>query len=74
MIALRPLRDHQQLATAGLRQSLLSGHRRPMLQMPTGAGKTLTSAHIVAGALGKGRCVAFCVPRLTLVDQTVRAF
>jgi DNA repair protein RadD len=74
VIALRPLRDYQHLAIAGLRQSLLSGHRRPVLQMPTGAGKTLTSAHIISSALDKGSCVAFCVPRLTLVDQTVTAF
>ena len=74
MSALRSLREHQVCAIAGLRQSLLSGHRRPMLQMPTGAGKTLTSAHIVAGALGKGKRVAFVVPRKTLIDQTIREF
>ena len=73
-MSLRPLRPHQERAVAGLRQSLSSGHKRPMLQMPTGAGKTLTSAHIVAGALGKGKRVAFVVPRKTLVDQTVREF
>ena len=74
MSALRPLREHQERAIAGLRQSLQSGHKRPMLQMPTGAGKTLTSAHIVAGALDKGKRVAFCVPRKTLIDQTIREF
>jgi DNA repair protein RadD len=73
-MSLRPLRPHQERAIASLRQSLSSGHKRPMLQMPTGAGKTLTSAHIVAGALGKGRRVAFCVPRKTFIDQTVREF
>ena len=45
-----------------------------MLQMPTGAGKTLTAAHIVAGALGKSKRVAFVVPRKTLIDQTVSEF
>ena len=39
---LRPLRPHQERALDALRKSLASGHRRPMLQMPTGAGKTLT--------------------------------
>jgi superfamily II DNA or RNA helicase len=72
--ALRPLRPHQERALEPLRQSLASGHRRPMMQMPTGAGKTLLSAHIVAGALGKGKRVAFCVPRKSLVDQTVGEF
>jgi superfamily II DNA or RNA helicase len=74
MSALRPLRDHQHRAIDGLRQSLSSGHKRPMLQMPTGAGKTLTSGHIISSALDKSNRVAFCVPRLTLVDQTVTAF
>jgi DNA repair protein RadD len=72
--ALRPLRPRQERAIADLRRSLASGHKRPMLQAPTGFGKTLLSAHIVAGALGKGKRVAFCVPRLTLIDQSVSAF
>jgi len=74
MTALRALRPHQERAIAGLRQSLLTGHTRPMLKMPTGSGKTLTAAHIVAGALGKNKRVAFVVPRTTLVDQTIREF
>jgi DNA repair protein RadD len=72
--ALRPLRPHQERAVSELRRSLASGRKRPMLQAPTGFGKTLLAAHIVAGALGKGKRVAFCVPRLTLIDQTVAAF
>ena len=72
--ALRPLRPHQERALSELRHSLASGRKRPMLQAPTGFGKTILGAHIVAGALGKGRRVAFCVPRLTLIDQTVNAF
>jgi len=74
MPGLRKLRPHQERAIAGLRQSLSSEHKRPMLQMPTGSGKTLTSAHIVSGALAKGKRVAFCVPRKTLIDQTVHEF
>jgi superfamily II DNA or RNA helicase len=45
-----------------------------MVQGPTGFGKTLLAAHIVQGALGKGKRVAFVVPKLTLIDQTVAAF
>jgi DNA repair protein RadD len=41
--------------------------------MPTGGGKTLMSAHIIRGALDKRKRVAFCVPRLTLIDQTREA-
>ena len=45
-----------------------------MLQAPTGFGKTLTAAHIIQRALDKGRRIAFVVPALSLIDQTVAAF
>jgi superfamily II DNA or RNA helicase len=65
---------HQQQAVDLLRSSLVSGKRRPMLYLPTGAGKTKTAAAIVDGALRKGKRVIFTVPALSLVDQTVMAF
>lgn len=71
---MRPLWPHQTRALDLLRQSLGRGRRRPMLQAPTGFGKTLLSAAIVDGALRKDRRVVFCVPALSLVDQTVEAF
>ena len=74
MIALRPLRSHQERALESLRASLASGHHRPMLQAPTGFGKTLTAAHIIQRALDKGKRVALTVPALSLIDQTVAAF
>ena len=45
-----------------------------MLQAPTGFGKTLTAAWIIQMALDKGKRVAFTVPALSLIDQTVAAF
>lgn len=57
-----------------LRASLASGKRRPMLQAPTGFGKTVISAAIVEGALRKDNPVLFVVPFLSLVDQTVEKF
>jgi superfamily II DNA or RNA helicase len=45
-----------------------------MLQAPTGFGKTLTAAHIIQRALDRGKRVAFTVPALSLIDQTVTAF
>jgi DNA repair protein RadD len=71
---LRTLRPYQASALDALRTSLATGHRRPMLQLPTGGGKTLTAAHIIQRALDKGRRVAFTVPALNLIDQTVTAF
>jgi DNA repair protein RadD len=72
--ALRPLRPHQERALDALRASLAAGKRRPMLQAPTGFGKTLMSAHIIKRTLDKGKRVAFVVPALSLIDQTVVAF
>ena len=70
----QPLRPHQERGLEALRGSLAAGKRRPMLQLPTGAGKTVVAANIIRRALAKGKRVAFCVPRLTLIDQTVAAF
>ena len=68
------LHDHQARALDALRASLLAGKRRPMVQAPTGAGKTVLAAAIVDGALKKGKRVLFTVPFLNLIDQTVDAF
>lgn len=72
--ALRELRPHQVTALERLKESLRSGCRRPLLELPTGAGKTVVAAHIVAGALAKGNRVAFVVPLLNLIDQTFERF
>jgi DNA repair protein RadD len=45
-----------------------------MLQAPTGFGKTLLAAAIIRRALAKRKRVAFLVPVLRLVDQSVAAF
>jgi DNA repair protein RadD len=68
------LHEHQKLAEAQLRDSLRSGHRRPIIQSPTGSGKTVLAAAIVEKALAKGRRVIFTVPKLSLIDQTVERF
>ncbi|MGX5801428.1 DEAD/DEAH box helicase [Bradyrhizobium sp. Arg314] len=68
------LHPHQERALEMLRSSLLAGKRRPMLQSPTGSGKTILGSSIVEGALRKGNPVLFTVPFLSLVDQTVQRF
>ncbi|EXL08624.1 DEAD/DEAH box helicase [Aquamicrobium defluvii] len=68
------LLQHQDHAIGLLRHSLATGHKRPMLQAPTGAGKTIIGAAIVEGAVSKGNSVIFTVPFLSLVDQTVERF
>lgn len=71
---LRPLRPHQEKALDALRQALRSGSKRPLLQAPTGAGKTLLAAYVIKGARDKSKQVAFVVSALSLIDQTVAAF
>lgn len=70
----RTLRKHQTEAIQLLRASLGKGNKRVVLQAPTGFGKSLTSAKIIESALAKGHRVLFTVPRLSLVDQTVKEF
>jgi DNA repair protein RadD len=57
-----------------LRHSLGTGHRRPVVQAPTGFGKTVLAAAIVEGALRKGKRIMFVVPAISLIDQTVQSF
>ena len=71
--ALRPLRPYQELALEKLSRSVASGHKRPMLQGPTGFGKTLLAAHVISRACNKGNRVIFTVPALSLIAQTVSA-
>lgn len=67
-------RPHQTDTIEKLKQSIISGHKRPIIQLPTGAGKTLIAAMIIEGALKKGNNVMFVVPAISLIDQTVQAF
>lgn len=68
------LRPYQQQALDDIRASVRGGVRRLVVQAATGAGKTKLAAAIVEGAMGKGGRVAFVVPAIALVDQTVEAF
>jgi len=68
------LRDYQTEAIKNVRESLKSGKRRVILQMPTGSGKTATAAAVIDSALGKGRRVIFTVPAISLITQTIESF
>jgi DNA repair protein RadD len=70
----RELYPHQVAALDMLRQSIRQGKWRPMLQAPTGFGKTMLAAAVVDRARAKGKRVLFTVPALSLVDQTIHAF
>jgi DNA repair protein RadD len=65
------LHPHQTEALAMLRTSLLAGRKRPMLQAVTGFGKTILAASIIEAARARDKRVIFCVPAISLIDQTV---
>src|ERR1019366_3953501 len=70
----RHLRAYQERAIELLRESLRAGHKRPLLQLPTGAGKTRIAAEIIKLAAEKGKAAIFVIPRKSLIEQTVTAF
>jgi DNA repair protein RadD len=72
--SLHPLRQRQVAAIESVRAAIKEKHKRIVLQAPTGSGKTVLAAHIIAGALDKGKRPLFCVPRLSLIGQTIKRF
>lgn len=68
------LRPYQSEAIQNIRDSLRSGVRRLVVQAATGAGKTKVASAIVQMAQQKGNRVAFVVPAISLIDQTVESF
>lgn len=68
------LRGYQVESIRRLRIAITGGKRRLLLVVPTGGGKTLTAASMIAGALAKGKRSLFVAHRLELIDQTVKAF
>lgn len=71
---MRALRPRQEQAIVSVREAIREGHRRIILQAPTGFGKTLVSAHIIGAALQKRSKPLFTCPAISLVDQTYAAF
>lgn len=63
------LRPYQVAALDGLRASLRSGHRAPVLVAPCGSGKTIIAKAIIDGAMAKGHQCLFLAPRRELIYQ-----
>jgi DNA repair protein RadD len=71
---MRPLRARQATAYSDVREAIRQGHRRIILQAPTGWGKTRWAAEVIAAALRKGSRPLFTAPAISLIDQTYAAF
>jgi len=70
MIALRPYQQH---AISDLRESFKEGHKRIILSLPTGAGKTVVFSEMVRMAAEKGTRVLVLTDRIELFEQTFKA-
>jgi len=68
------LRPYQEATIASLRAAIRAGKRRIMTTIPTGGGKTITSAALIRSALQRGTRCMFVAHRKELIDQTVRTF
>lgn len=65
------LRSYQSEIITKIRQALGPGRfKRPLVQLPTGAGKTRIFTEIVRTAAAKGKKVVIFVPKVTLINQT----
>jgi DNA repair protein RadD len=63
------LRPYQLDAVSRLRNSYATGHRAPLLVLPTGGGKTVVFAEITRGARAKDKGVLVVVHRRELIRQ-----
>ena len=75
------LRQYQQNAIYELKKAFVDAKKknsakapRIVFQLPTGAGKTLISYHMISSALRKGNRSTFIAPRISLIDQTAERF
>ena len=69
-----PPRDYQSASIELLREGIRDGHLRQILCIPTGGGKTVCSAHLIAEAAAKGSKAVFVCDRVALVRQTSECF
>ena len=63
-------REYQFVARDLLREGLRNGHKRQMLCLPTGSGKTVVAGMLTSEAIIKGKKVLFAADRISLVSQT----
>ena len=70
MINLRP---HQEVAKKAI-ITAIDAKENIIVQGPTGVGKTEIATAVIKSLIEQGKSAAFCVPYLSLVNQTVERF
>lgn len=65
------LRPYQESAIEGCRAEYRAGRRAVLLNLPTGAGKTVCAAAIILAALARGNEALFLAHRKELISQSV---
>lgn len=65
----RTPRPYQDAADARLRDAWKRGRRAPCLVLPTGGGKTVIFARLIASAVEKGNTAVVVAPRIELLTQ-----
>ena len=68
------LRPYQSDSLRRTRQAFLCGFHRPLVVLPTGAGKTVLFAYMASQSQARGKTVWFLVHRRELLDQTIATF
>ena len=63
------LRDYQETGVDQLRAALLSGASSLCYVLPTGGGKTVVFAYLIAGAAAKGKRVLILAHRIEIIEQ-----
>ncbi|MEW8073059.1 MAG: DEAD/DEAH box helicase family protein, partial [Candidatus Thiodiazotropha sp.] len=68
---MKTLRPFQETAINELRAGLMQGHKRQLLALATGAGKTVVASHLIHRAAQNDHKSLFIVDRIELVDQAI---
>ena len=63
------LRDYQFSSVQRIRTAYASGRRRVLFQLPTGAGKTICFAYVLASAVRRGSRVLVLAHRVEILEQ-----
>jgi len=68
-MTVKTLRPYQQRAFDELRKAVADGHKRILLVIPTGGGKSVVFSKVISSANDKGNPVVFLVHKRELVHQ-----